>query len=85
MKALTEHSDPLGPISDPTILEEQICRRAYELYEARGREHGHDREDWLQAEAEILDRETAPIIEEPDAGTSTRQTEPRAPQTATAA
>ncbi len=27
---------------------------AYELYEARGREHGHDREGWLQAEAEIL-------------------------------
>ena len=39
---------------NPTELEEQIHRRAYEPYEARGREHGHDREDWLQAEAEIL-------------------------------
>jgi len=34
-------------------LEEQIRTRAYELYEARGREEGHDLEDWLEAEAEI--------------------------------
>ena len=32
---------------------EQIRLRAYELYEARGREDGHDLEDWQQAEAEI--------------------------------
>ena len=31
--------------------EEQIRTRAYELYEARGREEGHDLEDWLEAEA----------------------------------
>lgn len=34
-------------------LEEQIRTRAYELYEARGRQEGHDLEDWLEAEAEI--------------------------------
>jgi hypothetical protein len=32
---------------------EKIRQRAYELYEARGREEGHDFDDWLQAEAEI--------------------------------
>ncbi len=32
----------------------QIRERAYQLFEARGRELGHDVEDWLQAEAEIL-------------------------------
>jgi hypothetical protein len=32
-----------------------ICMRAYEIYQQRGREDGHDREDWLQAEREILD------------------------------
>lgn len=32
---------------------ERIRQRAYELYEARGREAGHDVDDWLQAEAEI--------------------------------
>jgi hypothetical protein len=34
-------------------LEEQIRLRAYELYEARGREDGHAVDDWLQAEAEF--------------------------------
>jgi len=32
---------------------EQIRLRAYELFEQRGREHGHELDDWLQAEAEI--------------------------------
>jgi HSP20 family molecular chaperone IbpA len=31
-----------------------IARRAYELFETRGREHGHDWEDWFQAESELL-------------------------------
>jgi Protein of unknown function (DUF2934) len=35
-------------------LEERIRRRAYELYERRGREDGRDTEDWLQAEAELV-------------------------------
>ncbi len=34
-------------------LEYQIRQRAYELYEARGREDGHELEDWLRAEEEI--------------------------------
>ncbi len=38
---------------------EKIRQRAYELYEARGGEEGHDFDDWLQAEAEIEARETA--------------------------
>lgn len=33
-------------------LHEEIQRRAYELYEKRGRVHGHDVDDWLSAEAE---------------------------------
>ncbi len=33
--------------------EDQIRTRAYELYEARGRDDGHAQEDWLRAEAEI--------------------------------
>jgi hypothetical protein len=42
-------------------LEEQIRRRAYELYERRGREDSHDIEDWLQADAELArERSIAP-------------------------
>ena len=37
-------------------LEEEIRRRAYELYEARGRAAGFDQDDWNQAEAEVLSR-----------------------------
>ena len=37
------------------VTDRDIARRAYELYEARGREHGHDIDDWLQAERELRD------------------------------
>ena len=36
----------------PEVLE-QIRARAHELFEQRGREEGHDVDDWLQAEAEV--------------------------------
>jgi hypothetical protein len=35
---------------------EAIARRAYELYQQRGCEPGHEIEDWLQAEAELAAR-----------------------------
>jgi hypothetical protein len=37
--------------NDPRV--EDIRRRAYELYEQRGREDGHDVDDWFEAEREI--------------------------------
>jgi len=37
---------------------EQIRRRAYELYKERGRVDGYGLDDWLQAEAEVLDIRT---------------------------
>jgi len=37
----------------PKNIEEQSRRRAYGLYEARGREDGRDLEDWFRAESEI--------------------------------
>jgi hypothetical protein len=36
-----------------TLTEQIIQKRAYELFEKRGCQHGHDIEDWLQAEAEV--------------------------------
>ena len=32
---------------------EEIAKRSYELFLARGGEHGHAEEDWLQAEREL--------------------------------
>ena len=45
--------------SEPEITrdqggEEQIRVRAYQFYELRGKEDGHDVEDWLRAEEELL-------------------------------
>lgn len=37
----------------PIDLDEQIRRRAYELYEERGRTPGFENEDWLRAEHEV--------------------------------
>jgi hypothetical protein len=37
-----------------TNLEDAIRLRAYNIYELRGREHGHDLDDWLIAEAEVV-------------------------------
>ena len=31
-----------------------LARRAYELFDGRGRQDGHDLEDWLRAESELL-------------------------------
>jgi hypothetical protein len=37
---------------------EEIERRAYELYLARGEVNGHDRADWLQAEGELKEAQS---------------------------
>jgi Protein of unknown function (DUF2934) len=49
---------PMSVMSDPQELEleYQIRLRAYQLYEARGREYGHEVEDWLRAEEEIREK-----------------------------
>jgi len=49
-------------ITGPT--RQQIELLAYEFYVARGREAGHEVEDWLNAEAELnIDFKFAPSIE----------------------
>ena len=36
------------------LTSEQIAARAYQLYLERGRTNGHDVDDWLQAEYELM-------------------------------
>jgi DUF2934 family protein len=38
------------------VAHDHIAHRAYQLYEARGRQPGHDLDDWLKAEHEIEER-----------------------------
>jgi hypothetical protein len=46
-----KNRDPQNATAVPA--REAIARRAYELYLQRGDEHGHDLEDWCQAEREL--------------------------------
>ncbi len=48
----------LAATAETPNIEEEIRRRAYELFEARGGEDGHELEDWLRAEEEIRGSKT---------------------------
>jgi len=45
------------------LTEELIRLRAYQLYEGRGCEHGHDLDDWFQAEAEVFGKKSVGTAE----------------------
>ncbi len=47
---------PKSPAEDLARMQEEIRRRAYQLYEERGGQHGFDQDDWLRAEAEVRAR-----------------------------
>ena len=38
---------------DSDALKKNIARRAYEIFEHRGKVPGHDVDDWLEAESEV--------------------------------
>ena len=50
--AVAGSTAPGGNGSAP-VTDADVARRAYDLYLARGREPGHDVEDWLQAERDL--------------------------------
>jgi len=58
MPAETGRKPPTTAGAETQSLEEQIRRRAYELYEEHGREDGHELDHWLQAEEEITQNKT---------------------------
>ena len=41
--------------SEDTVGSESVAERAYRRFQDRGGEHGHDLEDWLEAERELSD------------------------------
>ena len=46
------------PNRSARVTHSDVARRAYDLYLARGCAHGHDVEDWLQAERKLRARST---------------------------
>lgn len=49
-------TQPATTDAAPPVGYEQVARRAYELFLARGGAHGHHLEDWIQAERELAGR-----------------------------
>lgn len=55
-KKTTAASEPPSTTPPASLVEtsqEEIARRAYEIYLRRGGSNGHDLDDWLQAEREL--------------------------------
>lgn len=63
-KTINPQDDPVpapsGAESQHRYFEDlgaRLAKKAYELYVQRGQEDGHDIEDWLEAERQILPKE----------------------------
>jgi len=41
------------PVPPVTVTDNEVARRAYDVYLWRSGEYGHDLDDWLQAEGEL--------------------------------
>jgi hypothetical protein len=59
---------PEAVYTEPRVkveVSELIRRRAYELFEERGRQSGHDGDDWLRAEQEARSNLGTSLAENP--------------------
>ena len=62
LQPTTEAKEPKAPVfveiekllTEMKDFTTSIAQRAYEFFEARGREFGHDLEDWFRAETELV-------------------------------
>ena len=59
----TNKAEAVEALADQTVgrnepAREEIERRSYELYQARGAAQGCDQDDWLQAERELRDAQS---------------------------
>ena len=58
-------------------VHEQIAKRAFELFQARGGQHGYHIDDWVQAEQEI-----AGAVAKKAAAVAPKKSKAKAPDTA---
>jgi Protein of unknown function (DUF2934) len=56
------------------ITKDDVARRAYELFLARGQAQGHDVEDWLEAERQLEAENMGPQVKVAQAGFETVRT-----------
>jgi len=62
-KIANKTAEPLPVFKDIEKQFEDVRRKAFELFEKRGREFGHELEDWLKAEHEVLGWPAAELTE----------------------
>jgi hypothetical protein len=70
-KARTKRPSQTSP-ARVVLDREAVARLAYELYVQRGREPGHDAEDWLTAEQTLLKQSRRSYTRRPAAKVSRR-------------
>jgi hypothetical protein len=51
---IPEHQPSVAAENRHAITKDDVAQRAYELFLARGRVDGHDVEDWLEAERQLV-------------------------------
>jgi len=49
-----EHQPSVAAENPRAITKDDVAQRAYELFLARGRVDGHDVEDWLEAQRQLV-------------------------------
>jgi hypothetical protein len=54
-------STTVAVMKSASEIQDQIRRRAYELYEQRGSNDGQEVSDWLQAESEVAQKKAANV------------------------
>ncbi len=59
MRQMSKHKTVQKPSSDGNQQHDEqfyvmVAEKAYELFERRGWEHGHDVDDWLEAERMVM-------------------------------
>jgi HSP20 family molecular chaperone IbpA len=72
--------NPAGLSTEAKAMFHMIASRAYELFEAHGKKHGHDLDHWLQAEAELFGRPALNIAESEEGVTILAQVRGFAPR-----
>lgn len=55
----SQTSTTVAVMKSASEIQDQIRRRAYELYEQRGSNDGQEVSDWLQAESEVAQKRVA--------------------------
>jgi hypothetical protein len=57
----SQTSTTVAVMKSASEIQDQIRRRAYELYEQRGSNDGQEVSDWLQAESEVAQKKAANV------------------------